>query len=157
MSIRTFSGTHDFHPTVLADIDAHQCGNADTIIDDIQNGRCPRCGMPLPTQPEYPAGSRITKCRSIPICGPCGSDDAHQASDASRGIGSGLSPASDWRVPIEEIEERRDQWMAQSRPAILTGEGQLIGEHGSIPITISNPCNTGGWAQYGFSTENKAP
>lgn len=43
MTIRTFSSTHDFHPIVLADTDAYQEGNADEIIKDIDNGRCPRC------------------------------------------------------------------------------------------------------------------
>jgi hypothetical protein len=30
--IRTFSGTHDFHPTVLADTDAHDAGTAARVI-----------------------------------------------------------------------------------------------------------------------------
>jgi integrase len=33
------------------------------------------------------------------------------------------------------------------KPAILTGDGHLATEDGSTPVT--NPCNTGGWAQYG--------
>jgi hypothetical protein len=54
--VRTFSGTHDWHPSVLNDTDAAEQGNADEIIENIEHGVCPRCEGPLPTMPEYPAG-----------------------------------------------------------------------------------------------------
>jgi hypothetical protein len=147
MSIRTFSGTHDFDPTVLVDTDAYEQGNADQIIEDIESGRCPRCWGPLPTMPEFPAGSRITRCRSIPICGPCGSDEALEQHDGAQDIGWGLSSAGEWPVPVEEIDERRDRFQAQSTPAILTGDGHLLTEDGVAQVI--NPRNTGGWLQYG--------
>lgn len=149
MSVRTFSGTHDFDPTVLADTDVEDW-QAGYIVTNIKSGLCPRCERPLPSPPEYPAGSRITECRSIPICGRCGSDEATEGMDAACGIGWGLSPASCWPIPTDEIDERRARWMKQAQPAILSGD-RLITEDGSTPVTI--PCNTGGWAQYGTSEE----
>jgi hypothetical protein len=144
---RTFSGTHDFDPTVLVDTDADEQGTADDIIWNIGNGRCPRCEGPLPTAPEFPAGSRITACRSIPICGRCGADETFEAFDAVTGNGFGISGASCWPLPVEEIEERRARHHRQMKPAIITGDGHLVTEDGSTPVI--NPCNTGGWAQYG--------
>jgi hypothetical protein len=146
MAIQTFSGTHPFHPTVLADTDADEL-DADDIVWDIEHGRCPRCERPLPTMPEYPAGSRITQCRSIPICGPCGSDESFEQLDGASGIGWGLSSASEWPLDVEAIDERRERYMKQMTPAILTGDGHLITDDGVAQVI--NPCNTGGWAQYG--------
>lgn len=75
MTIWTFSGTHDFDPTVLVDTDAYEQGTADEIIDNIEHGRCPRREGRCPPRPEYPAGSRITACRSTPLWGPCARSD----------------------------------------------------------------------------------
>jgi hypothetical protein len=157
MSIRTFSGTHDFHPTVLADTelgDDDGSGIADSITWNIEHGYCPRCEGPLPTMPEYPAGSRVTQCRTIPICGPCGSDEGYEQQDAATGLGYGLSGVSCWPVPTDEIDERRERYKQQMRPAILdlTGDGHLITDDGVAPIV--NPRNTGGWNQYGFADED---
>jgi hypothetical protein len=151
MTIRTFSGTHDFDPTVLVDTDADVEGKADEIIWDIENGRCPRCEGPLPTPPEYPAGSRITACRSIPICGRCGEDEAFEQLDAERGLEWGLSAAGCWPIPTEEIEERITRYHQQMKPAIMTTDGYLVTEDGSVPVI--NPRNIGGWAQYGYETD----
>lgn len=52
---------------------AQETTTALTQVIDL--GKCPRCGEPLPLLPEYPAGSRITACRCIPICGPCGTHE----------------------------------------------------------------------------------
>lgn len=153
MTVRTFSGTHDFDPTVLADTDADEAGTDDDIIWAIETGRCPRCWGPLPTPPELPAGLRITECRSIPICGPCGSDEAYQQMDAAKGMGWGLSAAGEWPVYDEDIEERRARYQRHMRPAILTADWHLVTEDGSMPIT--NPRNTGGWAQYGMDGEER--
>lgn len=155
MPIRTFSGTHAFDPSVLADTDAYEEGTDEQIIDDIKGGRCPRCWGPLPTRSELPAGSRVTACRSIPICGRCGSDEVFEAMDtmdAATGKGWGVSSAGCWPVTIDEIDERRARYMRQAKPAILTGDGHLVTEDGSTPV--SNPRNTGGWAQYGTAEED---
>jgi hypothetical protein len=145
----TFSGVHDFDPTVLADTDADEYGNADDILDNIENGRCPRCEGPLPAMPELPAGSWVTECRSIPICRRCGVDEGLEAMDAMIGSGLGISGASCWPLRIEEIEERSARLYRQMTltSMILTLDGHLVTEDGSTPVI--NPRNTGGWAQYG--------
>lgn len=148
--IRSFSGTHEFHPSVLADTDAEAGDTAYEIIEAIQDGRCPRCRGLLPTRPEYPAGSRITQCRSIPICGRCGSDEAYEQMDLACGIGYGLSCASEWPLEAEIITERRERYQANAKPGIAgvtNGRLTITTEDGSTPVV--NPCNTGGWAQYG--------
>ncbi|MEZ0363420.1 hypothetical protein ACAG26_06905 [Mycobacterium sp. pUA109] len=150
MSVETFAGTHAFHPTVLSDTDADEQGNADAIVEDIECGRCPRCQGPLPTMPEWPAGSRITECRSIPICGRCGMDETFELLDDATGIGFGLSAAGEWPVDVDEIEERHARWMDKARATIITGDGRLITDDGVGQII--NPCNTGGWAQYSTCT-----
>ncbi len=71
--------------------------------------------------------------------------------DAAKGIGSGLSSAGCWPIPIDAIDDRRDRYLRQMKPAILTTDGHLITEDGVAPVT--NPCNTGGWAQYGTCEE----
>src|SRR6516165_3331712 len=106
MEILTFSGTHPWSPSVLMDTDADEY-TAECIVENIEAGRCPRCEGPLPTMPEYPAGSRITRCRSIPICGPCGSDEVYEQLDLAQGIPwGGLSAAGCWPIWWEEIDER---------------------------------------------------
>ena len=162
--IHTFSGTHAFDLTVLVDTDADE-SQADQIVWDIEHGRCPRCEDLLPTGREFPAGSRITRCRTIPICGPCGVDELYEQLDGANGIGCGLSPASYWPIDDEVILGRRIRFELRMRPAILAGSSedredrigtpswrrkyQLITEDGAEPVTIVNPCNTGGWAQFG--------
>ncbi|MGB3352678.1 MAG: hypothetical protein WBB00_07880 [Mycobacterium sp.] len=147
--ISSFSGVHDWHPSLLIDTDADDyC--ADRIIDNIESGRCPRCERALPEMPEFPAGSRITKCRSIPICGPCGSDEFHQALDLMSGVGYGISAASEWPLDVDEIEERRAHYESEMQPAVLTlGDAgdHILTEDGVAPVV--NPCDTGGWAQFG--------
>jgi hypothetical protein len=142
MEIRSFSGTHPWHPTVLLDTDAHEAGTADEIIENITSGRCPRCERPLPTLPEFPAGSRATLCRSIPICGRCGSDEIYEACELGSFSGAGC-----WPLAASEIEQRRTRFETKAEVAILAGS-TLITEDGAVPIV--NPRNTGGWAQFGF-------
>jgi len=147
--IRTFSGTHGWDSTVLVDTNAHEAGNADEICENIAAGICPRCEGPLPKAPEYPAGSRITKCRSIPICARCGSDELYEVL-----IGDGLSDADCWPLSVEGIERRKAWYEAHSTPATMSG-GVILTEDGVAQIR--NPRDTGGWAQYGFTDEDEPP
>lgn len=141
MATRSFSGRHEFQPDCLGKTDAASRGMANQIVADISSGICPRCRGPLPAPPELPAGSRVTRCRCIPICGGCGSDEAHQEADRR-----GLSPAGCWPVATEEIGERGRRYQRQVRPAILTDDGHLIGEDGVIGVTEWHHADTGGWA-----------
>lgn len=141
MAIHSFSGTHAWHPTVLLDTDAHESGTADDIIENIGSGRCPRCEGPLPTLPEFPAGSRITFCRSIPICGRCGSDEVYEA------VTTGLSSAGCWPLLVNEIEARKRRYEANATVATLSADA-VITDDGVTRVV--NPRNTGGWAQFGY-------
>ena len=47
------------------------------VVELLDSGKCPRCNGPLVrSEREYPAGSRLTDCRCIPVCGPCGFREA---------------------------------------------------------------------------------
>jgi len=143
VSIRTFSGTHDWHSSVLSDTDADRAG-PDRIVAAIESGRCPRCEGLLPQQ--FPAGSRLTRCRSIPVCSACGSDEADQC--VRRDLA--LSPASSWPLNREDIDRRRRQRDAGSAHATLGAEGRILTEGGVIPVAPAR-YDTGGWAQYGLT------
>lgn len=145
--LRSFSGIHPWHPTLLADTDAHESVTAEDIIEAIDSGRCPRCEGPLPVAPMYPAGSRITECRSIPICGRCGGDEVYEQ------LSTGLSSAGCWPIPEYEIAERCARFESQATVAILSGDTLITGDGA---ISVINPCNTGGWAQYGFPDDGDA-
>lgn len=142
MKIRTFSGTHDWHSSVLNDADADQ-HTASLIIQNIELGRCPRCEGPLPEDRYAPAGSRITKCRSIPICSRCGSDEADQCVDRR------LSPASAWPVDRVELDRQRQAREASAVRITVSLDdvftNTIDGAHSILPMQH----NTGGWAQYG--------
>jgi hypothetical protein len=141
----SFSGTHDWHPTVLLDTDAEEWA-ATNIIWNIDCGQCPRCKRPLPHLPEYPAGSRITQYRSIPICGPCRSDEVYEPMTLGY-----LSGPNEWPVDTEDINERRAGFEEGLRSAMLVFDesrgGQLLTEKGVSRVV--NPRDTGGWAEYG--------
>jgi excisionase family DNA binding protein len=62
VSIRTFSGTHDFHPTVLADTDAREQGTDERIVKDIDSDRNTSATGPPTARtggcPRFPAAAR---------------------------------------------------------------------------------------------------
>jgi hypothetical protein len=43
------------------------------IVRRIDDDRCPRCGSSIGG---FPAGSRATRCRCIPVCSECGGQEA---------------------------------------------------------------------------------
>jgi hypothetical protein len=141
VSIRSFSDTHDWDPDVLNDTDT-DASTASMIIDNIEHGRCPRCAGPLPQPPDIPAGSRITQCRSIPICSHCGSEEADEFMLAFRRIGRGMLAASEW--PVRPKDQRDEGFEAKAARVPLS------------PSAAKNPHNTGGWAQYGHASERGA-
>ncbi|UGQ59869.1 hypothetical protein LSF60_10565 [Rhodococcus pyridinivorans] len=142
---RSFSGRHGFNATCLIDV----CSIDDIarVEEDITDGTCPRCWGRLPEPPEYPAGSRVTSCRCIPICGTCGTDE----SDESLSDG-GISDPSLWPIDRDEIDARRAWMLANSRMVVLDiGSMQALDENG---VTAVHPRpNPSGWAEFGRDEE----
>ena len=141
--MRTFSGTGEFDPEVFEQTAASAEGNAAYLAGLIVIGQCPRCEGPLPTAPEFPAGSRITRCRTIPICARCGADEAYEAE-----FDGGVSDADVWPLSVDEIEMRIAAVEAAS--TLVTGplvDGHLLTDVGVF--TVANRPNTGGWEELG--------
>jgi hypothetical protein len=129
MAIRSFSGRHEFQRTCLSKTDANEPGTVDQIVADINSGRCPRCRGPLPNPPEFPAGSRVTRCRCIPICGGCGSDEAHEEAD-----GLGLSPVVRPAIyPLPPYRTELEDSILQKLPRNVLPEraAEIIGKIGA--------------------------
>jgi hypothetical protein len=49
----------------------------------------------------------------------------------------------------QDIDERRERYMSEMKPATHN----IITEVGVSEVV--NPCNTGGWAEYGFGDEHE--
>jgi hypothetical protein len=141
MTIRSFSGTHEFFPQCLAGLLDDWPEQVDSITEEIRTGWCPRCSERLPDQPTMPAGSRITSCRCVPICGPCGEDEAV----------TGVYHPGDWPLDPDAVRAAVARWNAQGQPAILTvdpdGVAVLLTEEGARPVR-PRP-HPGGWAEFG--------
>jgi hypothetical protein len=136
VSIRSFSGVRAWDAAALNDTDADPA-TAAKIIDNIALEHCPRCEGPLPKAPDLPAGSRITRCRTIPICSQCGSEEAEDFMAAFRGSGKGMLAASEW--PVQPINLRADGFEEAAARVPL------------YPTAARNPHSTGGWVQYGWN------
>jgi hypothetical protein len=114
---RSFSGAHPFRPVHLRAV----LLNDDQLVDLVQliDGEiCPRCLGFLPE--EFPAGSRVTDCRCIPVCSDCGSDEPWSL----------IHPA-DW--PVDSVEDGVFAWKGD---ATAVGEVQAPGDSG--------------WLKYGY-------
>ncbi len=116
------------------------------IVGLLAVGTCPRCHGPLPDgAPELPAGSRLTRCRCIPICGPCGTDEGDMQILGQ----TATSPAWKWPVSKGWMTRRRKAAAAKGR----VSEGMIVGDSLLTDDGVSqftNPRNSGGWAQYGY-------
>ena len=149
----SFSGAHPFRPQCLLDA----FGNPDDdlltdvirLIEGVDRGECPRCRGPLPQAPGLPAGSRLTRCRCIPVCGPCGDHEGIPASWRANYIGAEVDDLG-WLIDPAEREEERAAFYAAHppQPAILGPAGVLVTEDGAGPIA-GRP-RPGGWAEFGF-------
>ena len=133
---RSFSGAHPFRPQCVidaivsvwaaadADLDVKDMArdNAATITTKIDGGVCPRCDDPLDLG--NTAGSRVTRCRCVPVCPACGADEAHQGL-----LRTGLS--APWRWPIRRGDrtKRRNKVASRSSLAPL-----VMGEGGSMSL-----------------------
>lgn len=148
-----FSGAHPFRPQCLLDA----FGNPDgdlldyvlPLVEGVDRGQCPRCREPLPEPPVWPAGSRITRCRCVPICGPCG--DHEVIPDAWRADRLGIDVEDvGWLVEPEERDQERAAFYEQHRPRIgtLAADGVLVTEDGVGPV--QHRPHPGGWAEFGY-------
>ncbi|QDQ98111.1 hypothetical protein [Tomitella fengzijianii] len=149
--IRSFSGCYAWSPRILDQIADLPEELAEQIADNIENNYCPRCDRPFDPEPLQPAGSRVTDCRSIPICSRCGSDEA---TEVMQGLGSadpGCSHPADWPLNVGDIDARHQWLLENTRIATLdvsAGGMHLVDEDGVT--TVQATPSTGGWAEYGY-------
>jgi hypothetical protein len=143
---RSFSGTHEFFPQCLAELLDEEPEQINNIRKDIEAGCCPRCWGALPSPPVSPAGSRVTRCRCVPICGPCGEHEA-----------MGLVHPGDWPLEPDDVRDELEEWyrQAETTTGIITGgpDGApvLITEQGATTPKLRP--HSGGWAEFGHDLE----
>lgn len=166
--IESFSGTHpydssvfEFLPTYylpeLAEewgVDASEiAGWRQSAINRadhlIAQSICPRCEGKLLTNDHpqfYPAGSRITQCRSVPVCSDCGTHEAFEVA-----ILGECSRLEEWAYLLRsEILSSLERIQAKAKPGYITVDKVMtadgVGELDTSPTT-------GGWAQFGTRSE----
>lgn len=149
--MRSFSGLHEFTPDILLATQVHD-DTAASIVESVELGYCPRCEGAMPKPPELPAGSRITRCRSIPICGRCGVDESNEAY-----FDGWISGADDWPIPPDEREAREKKMqdmIDRAAPLTMTihsDRTHVLGEHGVTELR--GRAHPGGWAEFTTPTE----
>jgi hypothetical protein len=150
--IASFSGAHPYRPQCIVGflLDEGHVLDRDEAVDQatavteaIDAGRCPRCANQLPDgRPVRPAGSRITTCRCVPICGRCGDQEALLI--ASPGI---LYLPDTW--PLDDMNEIHEMLARHLRPAVLDlDSGIVLNENGVTEVQMRP--HPGGWLEYGF-------
>jgi hypothetical protein len=108
-----------------------------TVTEAIAAGRCPRCSGPLG---DYPAGSRITACRCIPICSTCGGQEPFV-----------LFAVTCWPVTQadHDLMMASSEWRTAEVSTGITDGEMVITEDGSTPLR-GRP-HPGGWLEFGWS------
>lgn len=152
----SYSGAHPFRPQcalrsiaeAFPDIEGAGQSFAADVTAKIDSGICPRCSGPLPTGNIFPAGSRLTRCRCIPICDRCGSDEVYElVSRTGR-----LSGVWQWPVGKSAITRRRNKFKAQCTPASIVADGHgggvVLDDEGVTQIKLRP--NPGGWLEFGY-------
>jgi hypothetical protein len=149
--MNSFSGAHPFRPQCAVDrllgLDEDEIEEQVLrITNEIDNGRCPRCGGPLPKPPIFPAGSEVTECRCIPICGMCGDHETMMDVEAVMGMAAGedgneiTDGLEDW--PIVGVIEDMDRRITKPPSNVKSAE---------VPFdrfVLGPP--TSGWAKFGY-------
>lgn len=147
----SFSGAHPFRPQCLAEmpnepLDGDRIAE---IVNMIDAGRCPRCDGPLPDgKPIRPAGSRVTSCRCIPVCGPCG--DA----EPFHGVHPWDWPLDDYDV-ADEATAREDRMKGATLAHFGSdsdGSPVMIDETGVTEVKLRP--HPGGWLEHGYDDTN---
>jgi hypothetical protein len=150
MAAQSFSGCHPYQPhcleLALDAVDFFDVGDVvDEITELIQNNVCPRCTT---NSLEHPAGSRITDCRCVPICGPCGGQESLV-----------LLGADSW--PVSEADHR--WWLGHVYGQVpqleVADAGQISNDSTGAPVLMTEDGITqirprlhpGGWLEFGWS------
>lgn len=153
----SFSGCHPYSPHCLEfqlDTDQLELEIEDaaagtmavaTITNLVHLGLCPRCGEG-DLQEEgglQPVGSRVTRCRCIPVCSTCGTHEAIP--------GNQVTP---WCWPLDpgEIEAELDLVCATSTATVMqveTGAPLVLSDDGVDQVQLRP--HPGGWAEFGRS------
>ena len=175
MTTQSFSGSHPFRPACL--VAAHMAsmegeyndpeeGREEAIefaaarVPAIDAGRCARCDVSL-ADGEFPAGSRVTDCRCIPICSCCGRAEAFTGiAMASIGGPKGrsllplIAPVCYWPVDHGEQEAGVAAIMGRAveREGFVAsgsdGSSLLVSEEGVAQLQFRE--HSGGWAEVGY-------
>jgi hypothetical protein len=172
VSAHSFSGAHPFNPAHLVEAwldssDAEADGNRDDyrfeavedvaqLVELIDHGRCPRCARPM--EMEFPAGSRVTNCRCIPVCWECGNCEPYTfiALDMVKGKEDGvlcalLVPVCSW----PDFKNTEQQALALAEIELRTTRGVPFTEVAIGALEI--PQHPGGWAEFGHDdTQDQA-
>ncbi len=158
--ITSFSGAHPYRPQCVIEQILSNEPAADrnevvayvgAITARIDDGRCARCAGPLPRPPVVPSGSRLTSCRCVPICGPCGTHEGLPMSLLSQEANPDDEDEDGWHLdPV-----RRDADLAgfreRFRPSAgILSDGMLVTDDGTAPRPIKLRPHPGGWAEHGY-------
>lgn len=155
--VRSFSGAHPFRPACLQqavhavfefDPDEFESEGVDPVqhvldlVQMVDRGECPSCGRDLPTGNFMPAGSRLTRCRCVPVCVGCGNLEALHGIEVTA-----------WPMPPEDVDALNARMLASAKltDVTLMGEGGapvLITEDGVTEIRLRD--HPGGWAEFGY-------
>lgn len=165
-TIQSFSGAHPYRPQCVIDAIANEwledrldftkraTEMAVTITVKIDAGTCPRCDGVLDL--DMCAGSRATRCRCVPICSRCGTDEGNQAM-----LGTGFSQAWRWPVRKGDITRRRNKVAASSETVTAF---MVPGDNGALSMLTEDDVSQakmrphpGGWLEFGYDdTEDQA-
>jgi hypothetical protein len=161
--INSFSGAHPFRPqciiTELEDADPDEflpefaaispVDRAHAMTVGMDHGFCPRCLGPLPEEPIKPAGSRITSCRCVPVCGQCGEDEVLLA------MGGTAPSITLWPVRRTLMLERLGVWRQAATAGVIAGgaDGPVVIEETGVTKVKAGP-PSGGWLEFGYDDQD---
>jgi hypothetical protein len=147
--IRSFSGTHLFRPAHLRDAmrpavpdKAERVERTARLVELVDAHQCPRCGRPFETL-RFPAGSRVTPCRCIPVCHHCGQLEGLPALIKEMGLAIDVPDVfAPWRWPLPiEVIDVQEAILAELRSHMRLVQVQLE--------DLRAEPSSGGWAEFG--------
>ena len=165
MTIRSFSGAHPFRPAcvITAAHDALGVGTglgdradhdeavrvANKIVDALNATTCPRCSTPLARSDRGAywdnAGSRVTRCRCIPICSDCGMHEGLARHFSATPLG-----VLDWPAGHNDVETELEHWRHGPARVRISSADHPLTDSG----TVRQAQYAGGWRVYGYGDED---